>query len=96
MAWVLGSEPQNARSGRFAARYLRIAGDSHRTKPSSSSVGTRPFGFLARYSGVRVSPIASYFGERDAELGREQAHFPRMGGRSEFVEGDGHSGRLIA
>src|SRR3546814_3834347 len=30
--------------------------DSHRTNPSSSMVGTRPFGFMARYSGVRLPP----------------------------------------
>src|SRR5262245_35364677 len=44
-AWVLASPPQSARSGRLAARYLRIAGDSPSTKASSSSVGTRPLGF---------------------------------------------------
>src|SRR3546814_190083 len=30
--------------------------DSHSTNPSSSMVGTRPFGFMARYSGVRLPP----------------------------------------
>jgi hypothetical protein len=31
-----------------------MAMDSDSTKPSSSMVGTRPLGFSARYSGVRV------------------------------------------
>src|SRR3972149_1405062 len=30
--------------------------DSHRMKPSSSSVGTRPLGFILRYSGVSTTP----------------------------------------
>ena len=30
--------------------------DSHRMKPSSSMVGTRPFGFILRYSGVLTTP----------------------------------------
>ena len=30
--------------------------DSQSTKPSSSIVGTRPFGFLVRYSGVFTTP----------------------------------------
>src|SRR5271154_6610536 len=30
--------------------------DSHRMKPSSSSVGTRPFGFILRYSVVFTTP----------------------------------------
>src|SRR5450830_1354101 len=33
-----------------------IAFDSHRMKPSSSMVGTRPFGFSLRYSGVFTTP----------------------------------------
>jgi hypothetical protein len=41
-----------------SARYQRIAFDSGRCVPSSSSsVGMRPFGFFARKAGVRVSPF---------------------------------------
>src|SRR5688572_30947385 len=41
--------------------------DSHRTKPSSRIVGTRPVGFMPRYSGVLFTPncmpasMRSYF-----------------------------------
>src|SRR5215813_14104142 len=35
-----------------------MAFDSHSRKPSSSSVGTRPFGFMARYAGSLFLPNA--------------------------------------
>jgi len=35
-----------------------MALDSVRKKPSSSITGTRPLGFIARYSGVLLSPKA--------------------------------------
>src|SRR5262245_20918259 len=35
-----------------------MAFDSHRTRPPSSMVGTRPFGFIRRYSGVPTTPKA--------------------------------------
>jgi len=42
-----------------SASQHRIAFDSTMMRPSSSSIiGTLPFGFLARYSGVRVAPCA--------------------------------------
>ena len=41
-----------------AARYRRIALLSHSTNPSSTSVGTIPLGFIARYSTVSVPPNA--------------------------------------
>src|SRR5450756_466077 len=45
-------------NGEPSARYQRIAFDSARKLPSSSSnVGIRPFGFLARNWGVRVAPV---------------------------------------
>jgi len=47
-------------AGRYfvpSASQHRIAFDSTRMRPSSSSIiGTLPFGFFARYSGVRVAP----------------------------------------
>src|SRR6516162_3384700 len=41
---------------RVAARYRQIVFDSQRIKPSSLIVGTRPLGFIARYSGSRLPP----------------------------------------
>ncbi|MNF05382.1 hypothetical protein D3C80_2050940 [compost metagenome] len=41
-----------------SARKLRMALDSHRYVPSSnSSTGTLPLGFIAKNSGVSVSPL---------------------------------------
>src|SRR4029077_8836773 len=41
---------------RVVARYRQIVFDSQKTRPSSLIVGTRPFGFIARYSGSRLPP----------------------------------------
>src|SRR5215831_7863969 len=41
---------------RVVARYRQIVFDSQRTKPLSLIVGTRPLGFIARYSRSRLPP----------------------------------------
>ncbi len=43
-------------SGWVSSRYSMMASDWPSTAPPSSSAGTSPWGFFARYSGVRCAP----------------------------------------
>ena len=45
--------------GNFASRCSRMATICVITSPSSTSTGTWPRGFIARYSGLRCSPLCS-------------------------------------
>src|SRR5262249_54810821 len=56
LARDLGLLGYNRSPCRVVARYRQIVFDSHKNKPSSSIVGTRPFGFIARYFGSRLPP----------------------------------------
>jgi hypothetical protein len=61
------------------ARYARIAFDSASTKPSSSRSGVRPFGFMRRNSGVRLSAA------QDVDAARSRAAPQLRGAEADLV-----------
>src|SRR5262245_25122485 len=74
-AWVLASPPQSARSGRLAARYLRIAGDSQKHEAILLQRRHAPigiFGKILRRAGLAGAGIARDLDEWNIELRREQ------------------------
>lgn len=54
------SAGRSAGSGKASSRYSQITVDSTITRPSCTSVGTTPYGFIARYSGVCWSPARRF------------------------------------
>src|SRR5882672_3767982 len=55
-AQVFSSAGHNVPLPCLRARCRTMACDSHRIRPSSLMVGTSPLGFIARYSGVLLTP----------------------------------------